>query len=1075
MGPEPDPAEGSEQAHAPDDLAALAEPGRLAALARAGLMGTEAEPSFDRLTRLATRFLGVPVALVSLVDAERQFFKSCVGLPSPWAERRETPLSHSFCQHVVATGEPLVVRDARLDPILGDNLAIPDIGVVAYLGIPVRVDGHVIGSFCAIDGEPRDWTEGDVATMRDLADSVVSEVRLRAETAEADRQRLAAEVARQNAEVTLASVGDGIIATDHAGVVTFINRAATLLCGWAAAAAVGRPVADVFAIAEEATGKPIPGYVDRVLGSGNSAAWRDRTILLARDGTRRQVEECAAPILVEGRVVGAVVTFRDVGPRKQQEKALEDARRRLQFTLEAGAVATWTWDIPSDTLVPDANTARLFSIPPELSDGGPIAMFLPAIHPDDLDRTMAVVNRSLATGEYYEAEYRLIQADGSVRWVIAKSTPTLNPDGSPESLSGVVIDITDRKRAEEAIRQSERRLRAFVNATSDAVYHMDADWSELLQLRGQEFIVDTDGPNRDWPERYVDPVDRGRVAEAIAEAVRTKGIFELEHRVRRVDGSVGWTASRAVPILGDDGEVVEWFGTARDITGQKFAAEALARSEEKYRTLFRSMDEGYCVIRMLFDHAGHPYDWVYVETNAAFEAHTGLAGAEGHTTREVAPGMDPHWFELYGRVARTGEPARYVNEAKVLGERWFEVYAFRLGRPGDDLVAVLFRDVTDRLRGQAEREMLLDRLTDADRRKDEFLAMLAHELRNPLGAINTAVHLARRGDDAAELAELHDTIQHQVRHLNHLIDDLLDVSRITQGKIGLKKQAVELRAVTARAVALARPQVEEKRHRLAVRLPDDPVPFEADPVRVEQMISNLLTNAAKYSEPGRAIDLRAGVEGGEVVFRVRDQGHGISAEMLSQIFGLFTQVDATIDRARGGLGIGLTLVRRLAEMHGGSIEAASAGKGHGSEFTLRLPIGDPASLPTPVGVVTPRKVPPSGHVLVVDDSVMTARLTARMLRQAGFEVDVANDGTAGLELALRVVPAAILLDIGLPGLNGYEVARRLREDERCRAILIIAVSGYGEQAAREQSRAAGFDHHLTKPLDFEDLMAALGA
>ena len=281
--------------------------------------------------------------------------------------------------------------------------------------------------------------------------------------------------------------------------------------------------------------------------------------------------------------------------------------------------------------------------------------------------------------------------------------------------------------------------------------------------------------------------------------------------------------------------------------------------------------------------------------------------------------------------------------------------------------------------------------------------MLAHELRNPLGAISGAVHLAGRAADPAQLAELHGTIRDQVGHLTHVIDDLLDVSRITQGKIELRRRAIGLGAVVDRAVSLARPQVDEKRHRLTVGVPDREARFVADPVRVEQMLSNLLTNAAKYSEPGRAIDLAAAVEGGEVVFRVRDEGFGISAAMLPRIFGMFEQVDATIGRSRGGLGIGLTLVRRLAEMHGGSVAAASAGEGLGSEFTLRLPVGEvgdaaagEAAPSSGLAPATSLRAATTGRIVVIDDNEVTGRLTARMLRPVGYEVEVAHDGPSGL-------------------------------------------------------------------------------
>lgn len=275
------------------------------------------------------------------------------------------------------------------------------------------------------------------------------------------------------------------------------------------------------------------------------------------------------------------------------------------------------------------------------------------------------------------------------------------------------------------------------------------------------------------------------------------------------------------------------------------------------------------------------------------------------------------------------------------------------------------------------------------------------------------------------------------------------------------------------AAEQVQPLIAEKRHRLTVSFPDHPVRFVADPARIEQILVNLLTNAAKYTEPGGSIRFSAVSEGDEIVFRIRDTGIGIPAEMLPEVFGLFTQVDATADRSQGGLGIGLTLVRRLVELHGGTVTAASEGRGKGSEFTIRLPVVqpttktiDPTTVPTTAQAI-------SGRILVVDDSLDTARLTARMLANTGYEVATAHDGQAAIEVARRFRPDAVVLDIGLPGMDGFEVALTLRNDECCQTAVLIAVSGYGEEKSRERAKAAGFNHHLTKPVDLKELIGLI--
>lgn len=379
----------------------------------------------------------------------------------------------------------------------------------------------------------------------------------------------------------------------------------------------------------------------------------------------------------------------------------------------------------------------------------------------------------------------------------------------------------------------------------------------------------------------------------------------------------------------------------------------------------------------------------------------------------------------------------------------------------------------DRLRQYEVRAHLLslqrseEALRENDRRKDEFLAMLAHELRNPLAAISNAARLAAAARDAEHITFAGEIIARQVGNLGRLIDDLLDVARVSRGKITLKKTTLELGKVVAAASELAQTLVEQKRHTLKIEVDDPTFRFEGDRTRVEQILGNLLINAAKYTEPGGRIGLSARADGGCVEFVVRDDGVGISEEMLPRIFGLFTQVDSTIDRSQGGLGIGLTLVRSLVEMHGGTTTAASDGPGKGSTFTVRLPAGlADSQAPRPGRPSATRK---KSRILVVDDNEDVAILTARLLGMSGYEVQTAFDGLKAVDLARAFRPEVILLDIGLPGLNGYEVASVLKGDESCRGATFVALTGYGEESAVLRSKRAGFHHHLTKPIDFSVL------
>lgn len=394
---------------------------------------------------------------------------------------------------------------------------------------------------------------------------------------------------------------------------------------------------------------------------------------------------------------------------------------------------------------------------------------------------------------------------------------------------------------------------------------------------------------------------------------------------------------------------------------------------------------------------------------------------------------------------------------------------------------VLRREIVERQQLEEVVRQRAEQLAEENRRKDHFLAVLAHELRNPLAPMRTSLEILRRPGAGHEVGEWAcGVIERQVRHMTRLIDDLLDISRINQGKIQLHKEVVDLAAVVLRAVEVTRPLLEERRHELSLVLPPQPLRLEADPVRLEQVVINLLTNAAKYTEPGGRVWVTAGREGGEAVLRVRDSGVGIPPDMLESIFDMFMQVDRSVARTtQWGLGVGLALVRRLLELHGGSIKAFSADSGQGSEFVVRLPLPvqalDLGGASKPAAAV-PRSEEPGlrRRVLVVEDHAEFAEGMALLLRSWGHEVRVASNGSAALAAARAAVPDAVFLDVGLPEMSGYEVARQLRQLPGFDRTLLVAVTGYGREEDRRRARDAGFDEHLTKPVEtnvLRDLLA----
>ncbi len=449
-------------------------------------------------------------------------------------------------------------------------------------------------------------------------------------------------------------------------------------------------------------------------------------------------------------------------------------------------------------------------------------------------------------------------------------------------------------------------------------------------------------------------------------------------------------------------------------------------------------------------------------------------------------GEDQHMLEGYGAGA-----VDYLNKpvnAIVLRSK-VAVFAelHRRQRESAQVNRALLAEVAERRRAEERSRELnetleqrvkerTDALGEADRRKDEFLAMLGHELRNPLAAIGNAVQMIRNlGSEPGTVGWAHDIIERQSGNLRQIVNDLLDVARITRGRVGLRRQSVDVAQIIARAAEAVRPLFEAKSHELDIALAAaGRLRVEADPARLEQCIVNLLINAAKFTPERGRIALTEQHMGAQAVITVRDNGIGIEAGLLPEIFELFTQANQSLDRSEGGLGIGLNICRQLIALHGGTISAHSAGLGHGAEFTIRLPalreLEAGSAAPVPAASVTPDSS--ARRVLVVDDNLDTVRTLARMLSRRGHEVCMAYDGLGALKAAHDFKPDVFLLDLGLPGIDGYELARRLRA-EGFAGALMIAISGYAQQSDREGSRAAGFDRHFAKPVEFPELLAAI--
>jgi PAS domain S-box-containing protein len=879
---------------------------------------------------------------------------------------------------VVATAAVLLVRRAALADLPGSD-APPYLFLFAVLaaawcgglgpGLLATALGGVAGTYFFSDQDS--WS---VAHAGDRLRVVLFLVAGAAVSCFAEAMYRGWERASQQREslrVTLQSIGDAVITTDSEGRVTSLNPVAVSLTGWSEGEATGRPLEEVFRIVNERTRRPVESPVQKVLALGKVVGLANHTVLVARDGTERPIDDSAAPIRdAEGAVRGTVLIFRDITQRRSEEKT----RALLAAIVESCDDAVISKDLDGRITSWNRGAERLYGYTAAEVVGRPIALLVPPEQPDELPAIMERLKR----GERID-HYETVRAckDGSRVEVSLTISPLKDAEGNVIGASKIARDMTARRQAERSLRQQAERLRLLWEAAAVLLTTDDAD-------------------------------------------AMLRGLFA------RVGPGLGLDAyfNFLVTEAGDALRLVSYAGVP----------------EETARSVGR-LDFGQAV--------------------------------SGTVALSRRPLVATH-------VQQSDDPK--VRPVKSLGVR---AYACNPLLAGDRLLGTLLfasrsRDQFDAdelefleticryVAVSYERLRLVEQLRHADRKKDEFLATLAHELRNPLAPLRNGLHILRTaGDDPAALEQARTVMERQVQLLVRLIDDLLDVSRITRGKLKLRKEQVDLAAVVRNAVEISRPLIEAAGHELTVALPAEPTYVGADAARLAQVFSNLLNNAAKYTERGGHIGLTAERQGGAAVVTVKDTGVGIPAEHLPHIFEMFAQVDRSLERSQGGLGIGLTLVKRLVEMHGGTVEARSDGPDRGSEFVVRLPVmsGRPADQPDPDGESEGRPAAGRCKVLVVDDNEDTAASLSTMLQIMGHDVRTASDGLEALEAAEAYRPDVVLLDIGLPKLNGYEVARRLRQQPWGRGARLIALTGWGQEQDRQRAKEAGFDEHLVKPVE----------
>ncbi|CAN7336166.1 PAS domain-containing protein [Massilia sp. LjRoot122] len=1024
---------------------------------------------FDIVLRAVTQLHGCHRGVVSLYDAGAGGLvtQASQGLDEAGlAALRCVPVGAGACGTAFRDKRRIVVADTATDPLYAEYRGFAlEQGIKALYSTPFFAnDGSALGVISMYFSDQRVPDEREMQ-LTDICARHLAPI--------VERERTQAQLHReqQRSHHILQTLQDGFVLMDRDYRILQINAAGVAMDGRSAARIVGRTHWEVWPGSE----RQAAGELYRRVMRERVAA--DMPVSYECDGQTRWFSVHAYPY-----EDGLAVLYRDITRQRETERELQELgreseqRRRLYETFLSNTPdLAYVFDpehrftYANDVLLKLLNRSWEEAIGKTFLELG-----YEAWHAEMHDREIEQVKASRAPIK------GVVPFDGGLgrRMYEYIFVPVMGPDGEVEAVAGTTRDITERLLSEEAIRQSEERFRSLIVATTQMVWHcgpdgaIEADSPTWRAYTGQTY---DEWKGFGWLDA-VHPDDRAASLAHWRACVARRIPYESEQRLRTAGGEYRWTVGRAVPIFGEDGAIREWVGTTTDIHDRR----QTELDRQRFVTLAERSED-------FIGMAGLDLRPFFLNRAAVR-----LVGAE--TLEEaLATPVQGFFFpedrdfitrEFLPRVAREGHSETEVRmrHFRTGAAIWmiYTVYVIRDQQGQPEGYATVSRNITERkLAEERLRQATVD-LQDANNRKTRFLATLAHELRNPLAPLRTGLDLMQLpGSSPQTLTRARTMMDRQLRQMVHLIDDLMDIARIDSGKIELKRERVALRQVITIAVEGVMPMMEAAGHRLDVEVPEEALCLDADPTRLAQVLTNLLTNACKYTPPGGVVTLSARTGGaGSAVVAVRDTGMGIPPDALESVFDMFSQVSQNIGRAQGGLGIGLALVRSLVQMHGGSIHAESAGMGQGSCFTLRLPLA-PASLPAggngPDGRGAMLAGPAAGMpILVADDNVDAATMLAAVLEARGYRVTLAHDGRAALALAQEARFELVILDIGMPGLSGYELARALRRLPHLDGALLAAHTGWGAEHDRSEATAAGFDAHLTKPAGLEEIDALLG-
>ncbi len=1042
------------------------------------------------------RGLDVTRASILLFDPDRVMrFKAWRGLSDRYRSAVEghTPWTPDNTDAV-----PLFVPDVNADSSLAPHLAtIRAEGIAAMAFVPLITDRAVVGKFMVYYPQPHQATQTELRLATVIAAQVAFGVqRLRAEHVDRARER--------QLMVVTDAAPVGIAHIDSQRRFKFVNRTYATQVGLPLQSVLGKTMAEVLGAAAY---ESIREYVDAALAGERCQA--DVAGQVGDVVPRMMRLLCVPELDGAGAVCGIVAVAVDVTDRHDAELSERAAEAYLRAVIDSTPECVKV--VAEDGTLVEMNAAGLQMVEASSAEAVAGQCVYDLIAPEHRDRFRAF-NERVCRGERGALEFEIIGLAGTRRRMETHAVPLMGRDGSTRQLA-ITRDITQRHLADVALRDSEALFRQLADAVPQIIWMTGPTGvAQYYNQRWYEFTGTNPGDQAGPEVVHVD--DRGAILEAWQRSLATGDVYSVELRLREaVTGRYRWHLARAVPVHDEQGTLVRWVGASTNIDEQKRAERTSRFIAEASRMMATLVDYNTALERVAHLAVPDFADWCAVDMvdgpgtlRRLALCHSDPAKIElaFDLERRYPPRRDaPHGVyevlrtgqsELMSEIsddllARAAYDADHLEAIRTLGLRSYIAVPLRAGGRPVGVVTFIATDdsgrryeaqdltIAEELAHRAsiaiENARLYSELQEAARQKDEFLAVLAHELRNPLAPIRTALQLVQvAGDDAARRTRACSVMDRQLHQLVRLVDDLLDVSRITRGLIELQKQPSELATMLQNAIETSRPTIEMNAHELTVTFPREPITIDADATRIAQVFSNLLNNAAKYTPRGGHISVSAEFDGEAATICVRDTGIGIPPEMLTRVFEMFVQVDRSFEKTSGGLGIGLTLVKRLVEMHGGTVQARSAGTGTGSEFVVCLParvgtrsLGDERSEPMASMATGKRR-----RILVADDNHDAAECLAEALRLMGHEVQTVADGAAAVSLAEADCPDVVLMDLGMPRMDGYEAARRIRS-RFGHTVLLVAVSGWGQAEDQRRSRDAGFDRHLVKPVDISDVLA----